>query len=66
MLHYLSSEVSKLIMDKMIVFARIGINAVDLCLSNCTWIEQYSEDLYPLDAGIDSGATYTVSVVGFF
>ena len=37
-----------------------GLNAVDLCLTNCTWAEQYSEDLYPLDAGIDSGATYTV------
>ncbi|CAF1011801.1 unnamed protein product [Adineta ricciae] len=36
-----------------------GVNAVDLCLSNCTWVEQYSEDLYPLDAGIDSGTTYT-------
>jgi len=38
-----------------------GINSVDLCLSNCTWIEQYSEDLYPLDAGIDSGRTYTAN-----
>ncbi|CAF0865986.1 unnamed protein product [Rotaria sordida] len=38
-----------------------GVNAIDLCLSNCTWIEQYSEDLYPLDAGIDSGKTYTSS-----
>ena len=39
----------------------VGVNAVDLCLSNCTWVEQYSEDLYPLDAGIDSGTTYTVN-----
>lgn len=39
----------------------IGLNAVDLCLSNCTWLEQYSEDLYPLDAGIDSGTTYMAS-----
>jgi uncharacterized metal-binding protein len=44
-------------------FLSIGINAVDLCLSNCTWIEQYSEDLYPLDAGIDSGTTYTVTKI---
>jgi hypothetical protein len=42
----------------MVVY--LGVNAIDLCLSNCTWIEQYSEDLYPLDAGIDSGKTYTV------
>ena len=41
----------------------IGINSIDLCLSNCTWVEQYSEDLYPLDAGIDSGTTYTVSAI---
>ncbi|CAF4293399.1 unnamed protein product [Rotaria socialis] len=39
----------------------IGVDAINLCLSNCTWIEQYSEDLYPLDAGIDSGNTYTSS-----
>ncbi|CAF0809451.1 unnamed protein product [Adineta steineri] len=38
-----------------------GISGVDLCLSNCTWVEQYSEDLYPLDAGVDSGMTYAAS-----
>ncbi|CAF5082737.1 unnamed protein product, partial [Rotaria sp. Silwood1] len=38
-----------------------GVDSIDLCLSNCTWLEQYSEDLYPLDAGIDSGTTYTSS-----
>ena len=50
----------KLFAHPLIVSVRIGINAVDLCLSNCTWVEQYSEDLYPLDAGVDSGTTYTV------
>ena len=44
------------------VWPSLGINAMDLCLSNCSWVEQYSEDLYPLDAGIDSGKTYTVRV----
>ena len=47
----------------MIVY--VGISGVDLCLSNCTWIEQYSEDLYPLDVGVDSGTTYTVSEIDF-
>ncbi|CAF0985774.1 unnamed protein product [Didymodactylos carnosus] len=36
-----------------------GINSFDLCLSNCTWIDFYSEDLYLYDAGVDSGRTYT-------
>ena len=53
-------------MDNIYFIVLIGINAVDLCLSNCTWIEQYSEDLYPLDGGIDSGSTYTVSIINSF
>jgi hypothetical protein len=44
----------------IICLTLLGISAMDLCLSNCSWIEKYSEDLYPLDAGIDSGKTYTV------
>lgn len=41
----------------------LGVNSINLCLPNCTWVEQYSEDLYPLDAGIDSGMKYTVGEI---
>ncbi|KAF2905119.1 hypothetical protein ILUMI_01056 [Ignelater luminosus] len=36
----------------------VGVSGLNLCLKNCTWIENLSIDLYPWDAGTDSGITY--------
>lgn len=36
----------------------VGVNGLNLCLKNCTWIENLTVDLYPYDAGTDSGITY--------
>ncbi|XP_030767480.1 spondin-1 isoform X2 [Sitophilus oryzae] len=36
----------------------VGINGLNLCLKNCTWIEDMIIDLFPYDAGTDSGVTY--------
>lgn len=41
----------------------VGVSGLELCLPNCTWIESKVLDLYPWDAGTDSGATYIVSHV---
>lgn len=38
----------------------VGVSGLELCLPNCTWIENKVMELYPWDAGTDSGATYTV------
>lgn len=39
----------------------VGVNGLNLCLKNCTWRENLILDLYPYDAGTDSGITYMVS-----
>ncbi|XP_034103073.1 spondin-1 [Drosophila albomicans] len=36
----------------------VGINGVDLCTSDCSWKESLDFDLYPWDAGTDSGISY--------
>ncbi|KAG5895097.1 hypothetical protein JTB14_036372 [Gonioctena quinquepunctata] len=36
----------------------VGVNGLNLCLKNCTWMENLTIDLYPYDAGTDSGVTY--------
>jgi len=33
---------------------------MELCLPNCNWITNKTINLYPWDAGIDSGVTYNV------
>lgn len=38
----------------------VGINGVDLCTEDCSWKESLDFDLYPWDAGTDSGITYMV------
>lgn len=38
----------------------VGVSGLQLCLPNCTWLPETSIDLYPLDAGTDSGITYMV------
>lgn len=36
----------------------VGVAGLELCLDNCTWIEHKKLNLYPWDAGTDSGPTY--------
>ncbi|XP_975464.3 spondin-1 [Tribolium castaneum] len=36
----------------------VGVNGLNLCLKNCTWIENLIIDLFPYDAGTDSGISY--------
>lgn len=33
---------------------------MDLCQENCTWADSMTIDLYPWDAGTDSGISYFV------
>ncbi|GAB0098587.1 F-spondin [Sergentomyia squamirostris] len=37
----------------------VGVSGLELCLSNCSWIENKVLNLYPWDAGTDSGPSYT-------
>ncbi|KAL5010540.1 hypothetical protein ScPMuIL_012845 [Solemya velum] len=36
----------------------VGVSALDMCRSDCTWADKMDIDLYPWDAGTDSGLTY--------
>ncbi|XP_014483315.1 PREDICTED: spondin-1 [Dinoponera quadriceps] len=36
----------------------VGVSNLELCLSNCSWIEHKELNLYPYDAGTDSGISY--------
>lgn len=36
----------------------VGVSGLELCLTNCSWIENKILNLYPWDAGTDSGPTY--------
>ena len=40
----------------------VGVSALELCLTNCTWVENKELELYLWDAGTDSGPTYTVNI----
>uniref|UniRef100_A0A6B2EI24 Spondin-1 n=1 Tax=Phlebotomus kandelakii TaxID=1109342 RepID=A0A6B2EI24_9DIPT len=37
----------------------VGVSGLELCMANCTWIENKVLNLYPWDAGTDSGPSYT-------
>ncbi|XP_039278988.1 spondin-1 isoform X2 [Nilaparvata lugens] len=37
----------------------VGVSKLELCLENCSWVENKVLNLYPWDTGIDSGITYT-------
>lgn len=39
----------------------VGVSALELCLRNCSWVSEKVMNLYPWDAGTDSGMTYIVS-----
>ncbi|XP_066146620.1 spondin-1 [Euwallacea fornicatus] len=36
----------------------VGLNGFNLCLKNCSWMPEVNIDLFPYDAGTDSGITY--------
>ena len=40
-----------------------GLSKLNLCLPNCTWAESFMQDLYPFDAGTDSGISYNVILI---
>ena len=33
-----------------------------MCLPDCTWMDSHEEDLFPFDAGTDSGISYNVGL----
>jgi len=35
-----------------------GVSKLNLCLPNCTWTDEYTEDLFLIDAGTDNGLSY--------
>jgi len=39
----------------------LGVSGLDLCRSNCTWMDHYEEYLHPIDAGTDMGVRYNVN-----
>lgn len=39
----------------------VGLSGLELCQSDCTWVESKELKLYPWDAGTDSGPSYIVS-----
>ena len=36
----------------------VGVSALEMCLSNCTWLDHKELYLYPWDAGVDDGVSY--------
>lgn len=40
----------------------LGVSGLDLCTTNCHWLEKKELDLYPWDAGTDLGRTYEVCI----
>ncbi len=43
-----------------------GVSKLNLCLPNCTWAENYMENVFIFDAGTDSGLSYNVIRNHFF
>lgn len=39
----------------------VGVSDLELCLANGQWVEHKEINLYPYDAGTDSGASYTAA-----
>ncbi|XP_054736829.1 spondin-1 [Anastrepha obliqua] len=37
----------------------VGVSGLELCMANCTWLEQKTVVLYPWDVGTDAGPSYT-------
>ncbi|CAK5038107.1 unnamed protein product [Meloidogyne enterolobii] len=36
----------------------VGVSSINLCLSDCSWVDERAFDLRPFDAGTDNGYTY--------
>lgn len=36
----------------------VGVSKLNLCQKNCSWVSKIDIDLYPWDAGTDSGISY--------
>lgn len=36
----------------------VGVSALEMCLTNCTWLDHKELYLYPWDAGVDDGVSY--------
>ncbi|KAK2588182.1 hypothetical protein KPH14_004223 [Odynerus spinipes] len=36
----------------------VGVSGLELCLTNCSWVEHKELNLYPYDVGTDNGITY--------
>jgi hypothetical protein len=53
--HHLMSIVSKIDPSPDWI---VGVSRLELCLRNCSWVEHRFLNLYPYDAGTDSGITY--------
>jgi hypothetical protein len=47
-------------------FFQTGVSKLDMCQTNCTWADKIAVDLYPWDAGTDSGLSYFVSITFIF
>lgn len=41
----------------------VGVSGLNLCTRDCTWIKNKVVDLYPYDAGTDSGISYEVRIL---
>ncbi|XP_014229474.1 spondin-1-like isoform X2 [Trichogramma pretiosum] len=39
----------------------LGVSGLELCLDNCSWVDQKQLNLYPIDAGTDNGLSYEAS-----
>ena len=39
----------------------VGISSINLCLPDCSWVDERAFDLRPFDAGTDNGYTYMVN-----
>lgn len=42
----------------------LGVAGLELCLENCTWVNEKVLNLYPWDIGTDAGPSYMVSLNG--
>lgn len=41
----------------------VGISSINLCLPDCTWVEERAFNLKPFDAGTDHGPAYMVKII---
>lgn len=45
-----------------ITYLLLGVSKLNMCRADCKWEDEISIDLYPWDAGTDSGLSYFVSI----